>query len=147
MVVRGRARSCVVVRGRSCTVVRARSCVVRRARSCVVVNLCCFAASTVVARNHARTHGRTTYLSAHPIKIWARSDGRFEKSVLQFYNRIQLERRNDPFYFVIKQYLFGLKPVFYDSLTVVKNEATLSKNAGLGQAHPQKQRAVRLAFT
>ena len=27
-------------------------------------------------------------ISSHPIKMWARSDGRFEKSVLQVYNRI-----------------------------------------------------------
>ena len=29
-------------------------------------------------------------------------------------------------------------------MTVVQNEATLSKNAGLGQAHPQKQLAVKV---
>ena len=79
-VVRGRARSCVVgrarvvVRGPSFVVVcgRARSCVVVRgsAWSCVVVRgrqllpFCRFAASTAVARNHARTQGRTTYNNA-----------------------------------------------------------------------------------
>ena len=29
-------------------------------------------------------------------------------------------------------------------MTIVQNEATLSKNAGLGQAHPQKQLAVKV---
>ena len=30
------------------------------------------------------------------------------------------------------------------TMTVVQNQATLSKNAGLGQAHPQKQQAVNV---
>ena len=29
-------------------------------------------------------------------------------------------------------------------MTVVQKQATLSKNAGLGQAHPQKQLAVKV---
>ena len=30
-------------------------------------------------------------ISSHPIKMWARSDGRFEKSVLQVYNRMPVK--------------------------------------------------------
>ena len=95
--VRGRAWSCAVVRGPSCVVVlgHAWSYVVVRgsAWSCVVVTHC------RDARTDGHTDGRTTYntplgwggsiffillrweyLSALACQIWARSEGRLEKT-------------------------------------------------------------------
>ena len=56
-VVRGRARSCAVMRGRSCTVVRGRSCV--RGRSFVVVPFCPLRGQHCRGTNE-RTNERTT---------------------------------------------------------------------------------------
>ena len=56
---------------------------------------------------------------------------------------IQLERRNVPLSFGIKKYLF-VWPVYFDSSSKL---GYFEQNAGLGQAHPQKQLAVKVLTT
>ena len=55
---RGRARSCAIVRGRACAVVRARSCVVGHAWSCVVVRGRVWSCAVVRGRARSVVRGR-----------------------------------------------------------------------------------------